>query len=323
MITQRRLQHLLTVVEHAHFGRAAQSLNISQPALTKSLQALEAELGVTLLDRKRSAIALTAFGKLVVQRSKTWLTAEEDLRREIAMLAGNEIGSLRVALGPYPSTTSGFSSAARLLAQHPTIRITIREAGWRDVASLVNAQTVDLGIAEISMLEGHEHFATERVGQHQGYLFCRKGHPLLDKGPVTLWQLLEFPWVSPRMPYRVSSMLPKALGAAGSLDPMNGDFVPAIEVDVPLQVANFLIHSDAVAPATLTTMEQRLRAGEVAVLPVTGLPLRTNYGFIYLKNRSLPPAALAYMQEVRAVEAEVLEHEADLARRLIREATPP
>lgn len=317
MITQRRLQHLLAIVEHAHFGRAARSLNISQPALTKSIQALETELGVSLLDRKRSAIALTAFGELVVQRSKTWLTAEDDLRREIAMLAGNEIGSLRVALGPYPSTTSGFASAARLLAQHPTIRISIREASWRGVASLVNAQAVDLGIAETSMLEGDEQFATEGVGQHQGYFFCRKNHPLLGKGPITLGQLLEFPWASTRIPYRVASMLPESLGVAGSLDPMNGDFVPAIEIDVPLQIASFLIHSDAVAPATLTTMEQHLRSGEVAVLPVTGIPLRTNYGFIYLKNRSLPPAALAYMQEVRAMEAEVIKREADLARRLI------
>lgn len=317
MITQRRLQHLLAIAEHAHFGRAARSLNISQPALTKSLQALEEELGVTLIDRKRSSIALTAFGELVVQRSKTWLTAEDDLRREIAMLAGNEIGSLRVALGPYPSTTSGFASAARLLAQHPTLRISIREASWRDVASLVHTQTVDLGIAETTMLQGDEQFATEMIGQHQGYFFCRKHHPLLDQGPIALEQLLEFPWASTRIPYRISSMLPKALGVAGSLDPMNGDFVPAIEIDVPLQLARFLMHSDAVAPSTLTTMEQHLRSGEVAVLPVTGMPLRTNYGFIYLKDRSLPPAALAYMQQVRAMEAEVIEREAGLANHLI------
>lgn len=73
MLTQRRLQHLLVLAQYAHFGRAAQSLHISQPALTKSIQSLEAELGVTLLDRQRGAVALTAFGELVVKRSKSWL----------------------------------------------------------------------------------------------------------------------------------------------------------------------------------------------------------------------------------------------------------
>ena len=137
MITQRRLQHLLTLVRYAHFGRAAIALNISQPALTKSIQALEAELGVTLLDRKRGAVTLTAFGELVVQRGKSLLSAEEDMLREIALLAGLEIGSLRVALGPYPSVISGYPALARLLAQRPKISITVHVASWRDVVRQV------------------------------------------------------------------------------------------------------------------------------------------------------------------------------------------
>lgn len=312
MITQRRLHHLLVLVEHAHFGRAASALNISQPALTKSIQGLEAELGVTLLDRKHGAVTLTAFGELVAQRSKSWLTAEEDLRREIAMLAGNEIGALRVALGPYPSITSGFPGAARLLARHPTIRITVRVANWRDVAEQVANQSVDLGIAEISTLQRNDQFASELIGQHRGHFFCRPHHPLLGRGPVTLPQLLDFPWVSTRMPYRVAVALPQSLGVAGTIDARSGDFVPAIEIDVPLQVAGFLKNSDALAPATLITMERDLHAGNVVLLPTSNIPLVTNYGFIYLRNRSLPPAALAYMQEVRDMEKEIIEREAAL-----------
>lgn len=320
MITQRRLQHLLVLAEHAHFGRAAEALNISQPALTKSVQGLEAELGVVLLDRKRGGVALTAFGDLVVKRGKSWLTAEDDLRREIAMLAGNDIGSLRVALGPYPSITSGFPSAARLLAKHPTIRIAVRVASWREVASLVTAQSVDLGIAELGSLSGVEQFATELIGQHRGHFFCRPGHPLLGRGSLNLEALLEFPWVAPRLPYRIAAGLPPALGAAGTIDPFSGDFVPSIEIDVPLQVAGFIKSSDALAPATLTTMERELRSGEVVVLPTTGLPLVTNYGFIYLKSRSLPPAALAYMQEVRAMEENIVKQEANLAAKFLSTA---
>lgn len=94
MITQRRLQNLLAFVGHAHFGRAAQSLFIFLPALTKSIQTLDAELVVALLDRQRSAVALTAFGKLVAQRGRFWLTAEEDPLRKIAMLVNNGFGFL-------------------------------------------------------------------------------------------------------------------------------------------------------------------------------------------------------------------------------------
>ena len=98
MITQRRLLHLLTLVEYGHFGRAADALNISQPALSKSIQALEAELEVTLVDRKSGGVSLTVFGQIVAERSKPLLTVEDDLRREIKLLNEHQIGALSVGL---------------------------------------------------------------------------------------------------------------------------------------------------------------------------------------------------------------------------------
>lgn len=313
MITPRRLQHLLALVEHGHFGHAAKSLYISQPALSKSIQALEAELGVPLLDRKRGAVALTVYGEQVVQRSRLLLTVEDDLRREVALLAALEIGSLKVTLGPYPSVTTGYRALARLLARHPNISIAAHVAGWREVAGQVLARTVDLGIAEISGLEDSEEFATERVAQHRGRFFCRPGHPLLRGDPVPLHALFAFPWVGTRLPPRIAGALPRPLGVAGTIDPVNGDFVPAVEIDVPMQLGVLLDGGDALTIASLAIMERELRAGEVAVVPVKLPPFQAGYGFIYLKSRSLAPAALAYMAEVRALETELVAREAELA----------
>ena len=314
MITQRRLRHLLMLVRHAHFGRAAAALNISQPALTKSIQALEAELGVTLLDRKRGAVTLTAFGELVVQRGKGLLNAEEDMLREITQLAGLEIGSLRVALGPYPSVISGYPALARLLARRPKISIAVHVAGWRDVARQVIAREVDLGLAELGGLPADDQLATTLVGQHRGRFFCRPGHPALKRGPVELAGLLEFPWVASRLPSRIVANLPQSVCRAGRIDALNGDFVPAIEIDVPFALADLLAGSDALVLATLALMEQDLVAGSVALVPTAGIEIQAAYGFIYLKDRSLIPAALAYMEEIRAVEADVAAREAALSR---------
>ena len=66
VITETRLTHLLSVVRHGHFGLAAASLGISQPALSKSIQGLEAALGVKLLDRQRDRVVPTSFGELVM-----------------------------------------------------------------------------------------------------------------------------------------------------------------------------------------------------------------------------------------------------------------
>lgn len=315
MITQRRLRHLLRLVEYGHFGRAAAALNISQPALTKSIQALEAELGVTLLDRKRGAVTLTAFGELVVQRSRSLLNAEEDMLHEINLLAGLEVGSLRVALGPYPSTVSGYPALARLLARCPKISIAVHVAGWRDVVRQVIAREVDLGLAELGSLPADDQFESILVGQHRAHFFCRPEHPVLKQGPLELAGLLEFPWIASRLPSRIAADLPQADCNAGRIDPFNGDFVPAIEIDLPFALAGLVAGSDALALASLVLMEQDLAAGTVALVPTAGIEFRAGYGFIYLKNRSLTPAALAYMQEIVAVEADIVQREAALARR--------
>ena len=315
MITQRRLRHLLLLVEYGHFGRAAAALGISQPALTKSIQALEAELGVMLLDRKRGAVVLTAFGELVVRRSRTLLNAEEDLLREISLLAGLETGSLRVALGPYPSVISGYPAMARLLARRPKISVAVHVAGWREVVHQVTAREVDLGLAELSGVQADDQFATELVGRHRGHFFCRPGHPVLQRAPAELAGLMAFPWIASRLPSRIAANLPQPAGRAGRIDTLNGDFVPAIEIDVPLALAELLANSDALTIASLALMEQDLEAGAVALVPTTGINIQAAYGFIYLRDRSLTPAALAYMQEVRAVEAEIVRREEALARR--------
>lgn len=315
MITQRRLRHLLLLVEYGHFGRAAAALKISQPALSKSIQALEGELGVMLLDRKRGAVVLTAFGELVVRRSKSLLSAEDDLRREIALLADLEIGALQVALGSYPSVVSGYPAMARLLARRPKITVAMRVAGWREVVHQVMTREVDLGLAELSGVQEDEQFIAEPVGQHLGRVFCRPGHPILSAGRVALPDLLTYPWMAPCFPPRVAAGLPRALGRAGTIDAFSGDFVPAIRVDVPIQVADLLAGCDALAFSSLALMERDLDAGRVAVVATGNLGFRASYGFIYLKDRSLTPAALAYMDEVRAVEAETVRREAELATR--------
>ena len=317
VITKRRLRHLMAIVTHAHFGRAAAALNISQPALTKSIQALESDLGVTLLDRKRGAVTLTVFGELVVRRSTSLLNMEADLRRELALLSGHEIGSVTVALAPYPSMLSGYAAIARLCARHPRLHLTARVGGWRDVANKVATREVDLGIAELSPFQESDQFVTELVGQHRGRFFCRPGHPIHQRGIFLPARLFEYPWVACRIPLRIAGSLPRELGAAGSIDPVNGDFVPAIELDVPANLAQFLEGSDALALATLTMMEEQLRDGVVEVLPTKEPDIRTEYGFLHLKDRTLSPATLTLMQEVRDVEAELKKREAALADQLI------
>ncbi|MDZ5436155.1 LysR family transcriptional regulator [Pseudomonas fluorescens] len=313
-MTPRRLRQFLALIEHAHFGHAAKALGVSQPALSKSIQLLEQELGVTLFDRRTDGVTLTAFGQVLQRKSQRLLMAEEDLRRDIALLAVGDIGTLKVALGPYPSVISGYPAIARLHARHPHLNVTAHVAGWREVAHQVASGAVDLGIAEISALQGVEEFNCELLGEHQGRLFCRPGHPLLSQRSLNRAQTLDYPWVASRIPFRLAGvLLPATLGRAGAYDTVTGDFVPAIEIDVPMQIVQFVANSNALAVGTLSAFERELLAGEIVPLPLHDQASYTRYGFISLKERSLPPAVEAFMREVRVVEEDVARREHELA----------
>jgi DNA-binding transcriptional LysR family regulator len=313
IVTTRQFRQFLVLAEVRNFRRAAADLKISQPALTKSVLALEKELGVRLLDRQPRGVTLTEFGERVVTYGKALVDNEKDLRHDLALIAGLETGRVNVALGPYPSVVSGYAAAARLGRERPKLAIGLRVGSWRAITQAVAERQVDLGIAELTDAHDNQALATERVGAHLARYFCSPSHPIMRRERNSFADLLKYPWATTRIPPRVAAAFPESLGRAGWIDPATGDFVPAIELDVPMQLAAFAAGGDALAIGGHALVERELRAGTLAVVPTAQLHFRAEYGFIWLRHRSLSPAVLAYMQAVREEERMFVEREARLA----------
>ena len=82
MFDMRRLRHALALAEHRNFARAAAALHITQPALSRSIQALEEGMGVLLFDRSPRDVEPTAFGELVLRHARGLELSSRDLDRE-------------------------------------------------------------------------------------------------------------------------------------------------------------------------------------------------------------------------------------------------
>lgn len=135
MVTDiRQLRHFLAVAEELHFGRAAERLGITQPPLSQSIQALEAELGVALFTRNRRMVALTPVGA-------AWLP---HVRRVVSDAAALPVLARRIARGEVGTVRLGFVSTAiysllpDLVAKH--------KAGQPDVELHLFEQTSDIQI---------------------------------------------------------------------------------------------------------------------------------------------------------------------------------
>ena len=101
-MTLVQLRHLLSLAQTGSFSRSAEALFLTQPALSRSIRALEDELGQALFDRVGRRSELTPFGREVVARARVLVGAADDLRDSGAQVARGDAGSLRIGSGLRP-----------------------------------------------------------------------------------------------------------------------------------------------------------------------------------------------------------------------------
>jgi DNA-binding transcriptional LysR family regulator len=195
----RLIQHALAVGQHGNFARAADALRLTQPSLSRSIAALEATLGVPLFDRTSKGVRPTAFGRVLLERGEALLKREADLRREIGLVAGLELGSLTVSAGPYMSETSVARAVGRVAAAHPKLRIECKSVDPAEVVRQVLDERVDVGVANASGLDREARLAVQPLPAQRGYLACRPGHPLTQEAAPTLARALQFALVTTRL----------------------------------------------------------------------------------------------------------------------------
>src|ERR1700761_9403013 len=93
----RRIQYFVAVAEEAHFGRAAERLQMAQPPLSQQIKVLEAEMGVALFQRTTRKVELTAAGQRFLPRARAILASVDEAVTEAAQVADGRLG--RIAIG--------------------------------------------------------------------------------------------------------------------------------------------------------------------------------------------------------------------------------
>lgn len=319
--TLRQLEHAEALARHENFREAAIALKLSQPALTRSIQALEQALGMVLFDRLSTGVQPTPAGALMLATSKVILQEKRELEREMRLLSTLEAGSLTISMGPYPGHVLVPRVVGRLLRKHPRLAFRLSDVNWIDIPAQLLARESDLAVAELSVSMQDERLSCVAIGDDQMHFACRRVHPLAGRGRLALADVIEFPLVGCRSPGRLGALL-GADSRAGSIDGSTGHFIPAVEVETLSAAKMVAVASDAVMAATLTQLEPELKTGQLLLLPVANNPLRLHYGFIYLRSRTLSPAAHKFIGEFRTIKKVSDRRERQLARQYAVDQLP-
>ncbi len=186
-----QLRYFLQVAVRGNFTRAAEDLVISQPALSRSIQKLEEELGQPVFERKTRSVSLTDAGLLLQARAQQVLALLEDTKAEIT--DDGESGRVRVAaiptIAPYflPEILRQFSTAypkATLIVQENTTDVLIKSCTQGEIDLAIVALPVPAKYLEV------EELFTEEL-----LLVLPLNHPLSDKSKIRMSDVEPFPFV--------------------------------------------------------------------------------------------------------------------------------
>lgn len=183
----RHLRYFVAVAEELHFRRAAERLHISQPPLSQQIRALEAELGVQLLNRNRRRVELTPAGQVLLVEARTVLAATDRAVAQVRRVARGEAGE--VSIGFVGSAMYGrLPEALREFRRvRPDVELSLRELPTAAQLQALAAGRIDVGICRPAHTEAG--LSMEIVHREPVLAALPRDHPLARRRTVALAEL--------------------------------------------------------------------------------------------------------------------------------------
>ena len=193
-MADRRLRIFHAVAKQGSFTRAAESLFMSQPAVTFQIRQLEDRYQVRLFERGHGRISLTAAGELVMQYAERIISLSDEMEMRLAEMTGEMRGllligaSTAIAESLMPQILSDFN------ALYPQARPRLVVANSETIESRVSAHAIDVGLIEIDPKESN--IESEHCGEDELVVICAPDYPLANAHSVTPKQLRDYEYIA-------------------------------------------------------------------------------------------------------------------------------
>lgn len=293
MTNLQQLRHFAALVEHGNFARAAEAVHLSQPALSRSIQALETSLDCRLLDRHSRGISLTVHGQVVLEHAQRLLAGSRALENAVSQLANLETGELLLGSGPYPAARLVPQALGRMAMAWPRVRVNLLIDNWRGLRDRLLRDELELFVADVRDLEEDPLLHIEPLSTYAGIMFCRPEHPLSGRKGLSIKDLLEFPLATTQLPEKIEQELKHI---------SERDQPVSIKCDNFMVLKALVAQSNVVSMAFADVVAEDVSAGRLVVLPMveTTFNQHSAYGLVSRAGHSLSPAAQAMRLQILA-----------------------
>lgn len=290
-MTLVQLRHFVVLAEMGSFVRASGALFLTQPALTRSIRALEDELGGPLFDRLGRRIELTPLGREVMARARRLISDAEALKQSGQAMASGLIGTLRVGLSSAPGALFGTPLLLHTARHHPKLQVQISRGNTAVLLEALREQELDAAIVDIRAMRPSAELAVDLAFELDAGFLVRPGHPLAQRSdPVSLPDVLAYPVASTPLSDEVARILMARYGPAA-----NPDDMVTLRCDETLTIVELARQSDAVILTVNAVAADLVRLPIVPALAATA-----RFGLVTLARRQEAPA-LRILREQLAV----------------------
>jgi LysR family transcriptional regulator of abg operon len=272
-----QIRNLLAIAEKGSVRAAARHLGVAQPALTRSMQELERQLGVSLFERGAKGITLTAAGLKFLARAQTIQSEVRRAQEEIGQLQGGTEGSIFVCMSTVPHIALFPYALEAFRRRYPNVTMDILDGVFPTVERLLKSGALDCYIGPSPEQLPTAELLVEKLFDNTRVILCRKGHPLKN-----MRYLGDAEWVTTSITYKAEEELgplfqqhglppPKlVLTAHSALTFMTSIASSDLLTMLPVQWAQFPI-----TQSTLDTIdvEEPLPAPPICIVRRADLPL--------------------------------------------------
>ena len=278
-MADRRLQVFHTVARLLSFTKAAEHLHMTQPAVTFQIRQLEEYFNTRLFDRTHNRISLTDAGRKAYEYAEQIFVLYAEMEDAIREMTGEVSGALTIGA----STTIAEYMLPTLLGdfkeKYPEVTLHLRVSNSEGIVSMVENNTIDLGVVESSV--SNKNLMVETCKRDHLVAIVPPEHPLIRKGTVRFSQLSQYPFICREEGSGTREVINDYLKQVSDC---NVSLNIAMELGSPEAVKGAVEAGMGVSIVSRATIQKELRLGTLVSLNLDP-PLERPFSFVHQKQK--------------------------------------
>jgi DNA-binding transcriptional LysR family regulator len=283
-----QLEAFEAIAAHGSFTRAAEALHLSQPAITRQIASLEAELRTRLFDRLGRTVRMTAAGEALHRYSEQIVRLSREAQHAVAEVGAGAAGRLAVGASSTLATYVLPSLLRRFRESHPRVEISVHTGASAQVLEMVLSNEADLGIVTS---EVHDRVLVATVlAEYETCVVVPPAHPLARRGAVEAADLAGATLIQMESGTNLRTYVDRLLSAAGVEEQV------ALELDNVEAIKRMIEAELGISMLPEVAVRAEVAAGRLAALPLAGMPqANRQIRLVHRRDKYLSASARAFI----------------------------